>query len=166
MNQPSGRLRARSGAAIDIGNRQARPTNGVIERGAEVDRLLISAGLPVSDLGQAQGLQLFGTRIDGRLVGVVGVEIHGTAGLLRSLAVGKTQRAKGYGRGLVVCAEQWARQQGVKALYLLTIDAAAFFTRLGYQEIARSEAPAAIIRTAQFAGLCPSSAHCMRKPLT
>jgi amino-acid N-acetyltransferase len=54
----------------------------------------------------------------------------------------------------------------VKALYLLTIDAAAFFSRLGYQEIARSEAPAAITGTAQFAGLCPSSAHCMRKPLT
>lgn len=137
----------------------------VVGHGNEVDRLLRSAGLPVSDLSKAQGLRLFGVRIDRRLVGVVGVELHGTAGLLRSLAVDERQRTKGYGRDLVARAERWALQQGVKTLYLLTTDAAGFFGRLGYQAMPRSEAPAAIAGTAQFAGLCPSSAHCMRKPL-
>lgn len=131
----------------------------------EVEALLTDTGLPVSDLQDSRSLYLFGLRLDGRLVGVVGIEVYGAVGLLRSLAVAEAHRSAGHGRALVAHAETWASEQGVKTLYLLTTTAAAFFARLGYEAIPRSEAPAAIAATSQFAGLCPSSSTFMRKVL-
>lgn len=66
---------------------------------------------------------------------------------------------------LVSNAETWAAAQGVKTLYLLTTTAVAFFVRLGYEVISRSEAPLAIAATGQFAALCPASSTFMRKVL-
>lgn len=129
----------------------------------EVEALLAAANLPVSDLREARGLRLFGARKNGRLIGVVGVEVYGAVGLLRSLAVADAHRAAGYGRALACHAEAWAFQQGVKALYLLTATAAGFFAELGYQAIPRSEAPPVIAATSQFVSLCPASAIFMRK---
>lgn len=133
---------------------------------SEVEALLEAAALPIADLRTAPGLHLFGVRADLRLVGVVGVEVHGAVGLLRSLAVGEKYRGEGRGRALVSHAESWAFRRGVEALYLLTTAAADFFARLGYAAISRSEAPAAIAGTSQFADLCPVSAVFMRKALT
>jgi len=136
-----------------------------IQVDTEVEALLTRAGLPVSDLRETRGLNLFGVRLNERLIGVVGVEVHGVAGLLRSLTVAETHRNSGYGQALASHAEAWASQQGVKTLYLLTTAAAGFFARLGYEAIPRSEAPAAIAATSQFAGLCPASSTFMRKVL-
>jgi len=133
--------------------------------GADVEALLVSAGLPVSDLGQAAGVDLFGVRDASRLVGVIGIEAYGSAGLLRSLAVEEAHRKCGLGRTLVEHAESWASRRGVKQLYLLTTSAAAFFSRLGYEAMPRSEAPLAVAGTTQFAGLCPASSIAMRKVL-
>jgi amino-acid N-acetyltransferase len=79
--------------------------------------------------------------------------------------VADNHRGGGHGKALVSHAEAWASQHGVEALYLLTTTAAEFFARLGYVAIPRSEAPAAIAATAQFASLCPSSSTFMRKVL-
>lgn len=132
---------------------------------AEVEGLLSSSGLPVSDLGENSQLHLFGARFDGKLVGVAGIEVYATAGLLRSLAVQAAFRKEGYGRALVTHAETWASQLGVKELYLLTTTAAGFFARLGYEGVSRSTAPKAIAQTTQFSALCPSSSTFMRKRL-
>ncbi len=131
----------------------------------EVEALLAGAGLPVSDIAGTEHLQLFGMRSGPALVGVVGVEVYGQTGLLRSLAVAESHRAKGCGRALVRHAEAWASRRGVRALYLLTTTASRYFARHGYLELDRSEAPAAIATTTQFAGLCPASAVLMRKVL-
>ena len=48
--------------------------------------LLKDSGLPVSDLAESRPV-LFGARNAAGLLGVVGVEVHGESGLLRSLAV-------------------------------------------------------------------------------
>lgn len=133
---------------------------------ADVEALLTGAGLPVSDVHEVHGLNLFGVRLNESLIGVVGVEVHGAAGLLRSLAVAEAHRGGGYGQALVSHAEAWASQRGVKALYLLTTSAAAFFARMGYEAIPRAEAPEVIAATSQFSALCPSSATFMRKVLT
>lgn len=137
-----------------------------ISLSAEVEALLIEAGLPVSDLPGSRSLNLLGAREGGRLVAVVGIEVYGEVGLLRSLAVAPGRRNTGLGQGLVASAETWAAEQGVKTLFLLTTTAAEFFARLGYEVIARSEAPAAIAATAQFADLCPASSTLMRKGLS
>lgn len=130
----------------------------------EVETILTEARLPVADLADG-GVSLFGVRDDGRLVAVVGVERYGEVGLLRSLAVVPARRAAGLGAALVACAERWAVERGVKALYLLTTTAAGFFAGRGYAAVPRSAAPAAIAATALFAGLCPASSTFMRKRL-
>lgn len=132
---------------------------------AEVESLLTTAQLPVSDLGSSHSLNLLGIRHGTRLVGVVGVEVYGSVGMLRSLAVEPAHRSSGMGVGLVSDAETWAAEQGIETLYLLTTTAARFFARLGYEAVARSEAPAAIATTAQFSDLCPASSTFMRKSL-
>lgn len=61
--------------------------------------------------------------------------------------------------------EARARTSGITELWLLTNDAERFFLRHGYAFAERGEAPAAIVTTEEFAGLCPASAHLMRKRL-
>lgn len=133
---------------------------------SDVEALLTEAQLPVADLAGSRSLTLFGIRDGGRLLGVVGVEVYGSVGLLRSLAVEPTHRHSGLGVSLVSNAEAWAAEQEVEALYLLTTTAAQFFARRGYEAVSRSEAPAAIAATAQFSNLCPASSAFMRKVLT
>ena len=136
-----------------------------ISLNTEVEALLIEAQLPVADLASSRSLNLLGYRDCGRLVGVVGVEIYGSVGMLRSLAVEPAHRNAGLGAALVSIAETWAAEQGVETLYLLTTTAAKFFARRGYEAVPRSEAPAAIAATAQFSELCPASSTFMRKVL-
>ncbi len=129
-----------------------------------IGRLLAEARLDASDLASA-GVRLWVHGAPGAPQAVVGLELHGTSGLLRSLAVAPAQRGAGLGRGLTATAERAAAAAGVDTLYLLTTTAAEFFTRRGYQRIDRAQVPAAIRATAQFASLCPSTAVVMRKPL-
>ena len=131
---------------------------------AEVEARLSGSGLPVSDMGE-HSVHLFGARQNGKIIGVVGLEVYATVGLLRSLAVATAFREDGYGRALVTHAEIRASQLGGKELYLLTTTAAGFFARLGYEVVSRSDAPKDIAQTTQFARLCPSSSAFMRKKL-
>ena len=136
-----------------------------ISLNAEVEALLSEAKLPIADLASSRSLSLLGIRDGGRLVGLVGVEVHGNVGMLRSLAVEPEHRNSGLGVSLVSDAETWAAEREVETLYLLTTTAAQFFARLGYEAVPRFEAPAAIAATAQFSGLCPASSTFMRKVL-
>ena len=136
-----------------------------ISTNTEVEVLLTEAQLPVADLANSRSLNLLGMRDSGRLVGVVGIEVYGSVGLFRSLAVAPAHRNSGLGGSLVSNAEAWAAKQGVKTLYLLTTTAASFFARRGYEAVPRPEAPVAIAATAQFSDLCPASSTFMRKVL-
>lgn len=137
----------------------------LINLDAEVETLLLQAGLPVSDLSGKASLNLLGTRQDGQLLAVVGIEACGTKGLLRSLAVAPASRGTGLGQRLVADAERWAATRGITTLYLLTTTAEAFFVRLGYKTISRDQAPTSIAATAEFRELCPAASAFMRKVL-
>lgn len=137
----------------------------LIDLDAEVEALLLEAGLPVSDLSRKPNVSLLGARADGQLLGIVGIEAYGAEGLLRSLVVTPAFRGAGLGLHLVVAAEAWAAARGITALYLLTTAADEFFSRLGYETIAREQAPASIAATVEFRELCPSSSVFMRKAL-
>jgi len=145
-----------AGAYIDVAERE----------GAEFELAVAAdAQLPGSDLSDNPYLNLLSIRESGRVVGVVGVEVYGNVGMLRSLAVEPGSRKSGLGVSLVSGAEALAAARGVETLFLLTTTAARFFARLDYEAIARSEAPAAISATAQFSDLCPASSTFMRKIL-
>ncbi len=131
-----------------------------------VAALLETAGLPTHDLNAAMLAHFFVCGDPAAPAGVVGIELFGSAALLRSLAVRESERGRGTGHALVATAESYARETGVSSLYLLTETAATFFSNLGYAALARDNAPPAIRGTAQFAGLCPDSAHFMHKALS
>ena len=69
------------------------------------------------------------------------------------------------GSALIEHAEQYAASRSVRSIYLLTTTAEAFFKRLGYERIERSQAPPSIERTREFASLCPTSSAFMVKSL-
>jgi amino-acid N-acetyltransferase len=137
--------------------------------GASLDRveaLLTANGLPHGDIRTAPA-EFFIARSnsDPGVVGVGGVEQYGADGLLRSIAVAEPYRGKGYGTALCAELERYARGSGVERLYLLTTTAAAFFRQRGYETVPRSDAPASVRSTTEFAELCPASATCMRRDL-
>ena len=130
---------------------------------AAVKTLLGEAQLPVSDLTEKH-LQTFLWRgKHGHLLAVVGLELYAPVGLLRSLAVTANSRNQGIGSALLADGERYARDHGVKELYLLTTTAEKFFAKAGYEKIKRDDAPPAIRKTQEYSALCPASSALMRK---
>ena len=98
-------------------------------------------------------------------MGYGGIENYGKAALLRSVVVLPDCRGKGVGDEMTLLLLAHARRSGIRALYLLTTSAAAFFARNGFVRIERAEAPPEIIGTRQAASLCPASATLMKLEL-
>ena len=130
-----------------------------------VEALLETNDFPSRDV-RAKPECFFVAETETGVVGVGGVEVRGSDGLLRSVVVREASRGEGYGQVLCAALEDRARAAGVETLYLLTTTAATFFRRNGYEAIPREEAPPAIRETTQFADRCPDSAVCMKKPLS
>ena len=126
---------------------------------------LSSAGLPNEDLTAKHLSDFLIAEIDGVPVGIIGLEKTGSVGLLRSLVVDPGARSGGVGAHLVSGLEGLARKHGVIELWLLTIDADRYFTKLRYEQRGRSEAPDEIQRTQEFSSLCPGDAVLMSKQL-
>lgn len=125
--------------------------------------LLRGAGLPVEDLSSERVALIAGK--DEIIQGVIGLEVYGDVGLLRSLVVSSDARGAGIGPALVTALETVCLTEGVGELWLLTIDADVFFAKLGYMTKDRSDAPDAIRSTDEFSALCPGDAVLMCKNL-
>ncbi|HET7841704.1 MAG TPA: arsenic resistance N-acetyltransferase ArsN2 [Terriglobia bacterium] len=131
---------------------------------AELRHLLIENNLPTADFEETS-VRFYVARAADALLGMVGLECHGEAALLRSLAVAKPARGRGIGTALVRYAERAASTQNVRTVYLLTTTAERFFADLGYRNLPRGDAPASIASTAEFSSLCPTSSAFMGKSL-
>lgn len=131
---------------------------------ARVIEELSKAGLPVADISDK--VTLFGL-FDGKntLAAIAGIEIYGDCGLLRSVCVPASMQGRGFGKQVVNELERYGRGASIRSLYLLTTTASDFFLKAGYHLADRSTAPQAIQQTAEFAGLCPSTAAFMCKNL-
>ena len=128
---------------------------------AAVRALLAAAGLPDDDVSEA-GLEGFVVAVRGeRIVGAAGLELHGDAGLLRSVAVAGDERGAGLGSALAADRIACARSRRLAQVHLLTTDAARFFARLGFVAQPRDAAPPAVQRSSQFAGSCCAGATAM-----
>ncbi|MBT8101400.1 MAG: GNAT family N-acetyltransferase [Gammaproteobacteria bacterium] len=125
--------------------------------------LLRAADLPTEDL-TASHLALVAEGEAG-VLGVIGLERCRDVGLLRSLVVSPLARGRGLGRSLEVALESTARERGVRELWLLTIDADAFFSSLNFRIRQRDTAPEAIRGSAEFLTLCPGDAVLMSKEI-
>jgi amino-acid N-acetyltransferase len=124
--------------------------------------LVADAGLPLAGL---PACVLAGTAVvaveDGRLIGTAATERHGTAALLRSLAVDPGARGRGLGRALVDRALADASDAGAHEAWLLTETAEGWFAARGWQVVDRAAAPPAIAASVEFASACPTTAVAM-----
>ena len=122
------------------------------------EQALTRAGLP-------EWIRCFWVAEDqGAIVGVAGLEIYGTAALLRSVAVDQAWRGTGLGRLLTEHALDDAKSAGAGDVYLLTTTAEHYFPRIGFACVARESVPDALLASEEFRGACPASAVVMRCP--
>ena len=126
--------------------------------------LLETAGLPLG------GVQEWFDRFvvaehGGAIIGVAGLEVYGTDGLLRSVAVSDDWRGRGLGGALTEEILSRSAREGISAIYLLTETAEGFFPRYGFRRIGREEASEEVRASAEFRDLCPASAAVMFRPL-
>lgn len=127
--------------------------------------LLQAANLPLA--GVLRTLAGFYVAEDrGRILGAVGLELHGTDGLLRSAVVDPAARGTGLGHALVGRLLGDARERGLEAVYLLTTTAERWFPRFGFSRIERDDVPDQVRASVEFREACPASAVVMRAKLS
>jgi amino-acid N-acetyltransferase len=130
-----------------------------------VVELLEASGLPTA--GLPPGLSDFYVAEHGRrLVGAIGLEPYGRAGLLRSAVVDPAFRGSGIGEALVRRVLDHARERGVAEIFLLTTTAERYFPRFGFAQIARDGVPRGVRDSVEFREACPASAVAMRANLS
>jgi amino-acid N-acetyltransferase len=124
--------------------------------------LLRRSDLPENDVAERWGHYFVVREDDGRVVGVAGLEVHGDDGLLRSVAVERDYRRQGLGASLVEAALERAARLELRSVYLLTTDARDYFSRHGFTECPREEAPAGVRASWEYTTGCPSTAVLMK----
>jgi amino-acid N-acetyltransferase len=130
----------------------------------EIKALLAQCQLPTDDI--SPHLQNFiEARLSGKLVGVIGLEICGKSGLLRSLAVDPAFRGHGIARTLHTQIYARAKLSQLQDLYLLTNTASEYARRLGFGIIDKNSVPNLIQSSQEFQILCPNTSICMMKAL-
>ena len=136
---------------------------------AQLDQLAELLGretLPVSDLYSASWFALCGIEDQGDVIAAGGLEQCGQAILLRSVVVAPKFRGKGMGQLIVANLHTRARLAGYRNIFLMTLDAEAWFEKnFDYQVMDRADVPADIGASSQFTHTCPGSASLMRVSL-
>lgn len=125
-----------------------------------VRALLIECRLPIDGIPEELE-SLFVAEVDGRIVGVAGIELHGADGLMRSVAVSPDSRGRNLASRLCAEIERRAEFVGAQRLFLLTGTAESFFVKRGYRSVDRALAPPAIASSREFSAVCPASAVLM-----
>jgi amino-acid N-acetyltransferase len=108
---------------------------------------------------------LFVGYADSKIIGIAGVEVYGSVGLLRSVVIKEQFRRKGLGKALISGIVESAKLKGVKELYLLTTTAESYFAQMGFRKIKRCTAPAPIQNTDEFREMCSVTSILMRKKI-
>ncbi len=84
------------------------------------------------------------------VIGVVDLELLGTVGLLRCVAIHPAYRSAGLGKQLAAAVESFARSKGMHELCLLTTAAVPFFVGRGYRVDNRADAPGVVQTSSTF----------------
>jgi len=130
-----------------------------------IRRLLSECGLPTLHIHRH--LKSFMVAKAGKkTVGVIGVEVYGRVGLLRSLCVDQSYRGQGIARMLNAKILAYAHMRKIDRLYLFTWGAEKFVSKLGFHKIDKKRIPNSIRSTWQFRKLSPYPVICMMKKIT
>jgi len=147
----------KNGHCVELRTANARDLPAVLA-------LLGNAKLPTAGVAD-QPSQFIVAESEGRLVGVVGLEVYGDSALLRSAAVQEDWRSSGVGRVLVERALDVARARGLNDVFLLTTTAENYFPRFGFACVSRDSVAKGVQSSIEFQEACPASATVMRKSL-
>ncbi|MFT7619024.1 MAG: N-acetylglutamate synthase-like GNAT family acetyltransferase [Planctomycetota bacterium] len=114
---------------------------------------LVAAGLTAvaDEIGATRFLVV---KESGRIVGCGALQPAGTSALMRSLAIAPSFRGQGLGRTLVRELIDRALRQDLGSVFLLTVDHAEFFRRMGFRQTDRQNAPDQISETEYFRSPC------------
>ena len=130
----------------------------------KIKSLLYNASLPSVDI-EIHLPNFLVMETSAILIGTIGMEYYDDTALLRSLAVHKSFRKKGYGKELYKALKTKLEKLNINYVYLLTETAEGFFSKEGFQKIARQDVPSSIKQTQEYSSLCPEGAICMVKKL-
>jgi amino-acid N-acetyltransferase len=125
-----------------------------------ITTLLSKSDLPTEDLPDILSDFVIATA-GGQIIGVAGLEIFGSVGLLRSVAVDGTYKGRGIAGKMIGKILTVAKTSAVQQLYLITTTADKYFERYGFIAVSRDLVPSPIQETQQISNLCPSSAVVM-----
>jgi N-acetylglutamate synthase-like GNAT family acetyltransferase/2-polyprenyl-3-methyl-5-hydroxy-6-metoxy-1,4-benzoquinol methylase len=142
----------------------ARVESATAEDLPAVEQLLHQSNLPIAGLHEIMNSTLV-ARQNGNLVGVIGLERYGDAGLMRSFAVAKGWRGRGVGKNLGNALLQRAAADGLKKVYLLTNTIRELAAGHGFREIPREQVPAAVRESVEFRLNCCDTAVAMERRL-
>ncbi len=130
-----------------------------------IRRFLSECGLPTRYI--SRHLESFLVAKDAqKVVGVVGLEIYGRVGLLRSMCVAPAYRGRGIARMLNAMIMAYARMRKIVRFYLFTVSAEKFASKLGFHKLERKRIPRSIRSTWQFKAFKPYPVICMMKPIS
>ena len=129
-----------------------------------VTNLLAKSNLPREKIEEQFNNFLLLFDAQSNLLACAGLEIYGSEGLLRSVAVEKHQN-KGLGSLLVKRIEDQAKLQHLREIYLLTETAEDFFSKHRYRVISRDNVPHSIQNSFEYSSSCKISARVMKKSL-
>jgi amino-acid N-acetyltransferase len=122
--------------------------------------LLERCGLPQGGLTTSAALIVVAKEA-GAVLGCAALEVYGTTGLLRSVAVDPAHRSQALGRQLVERMLAHGKRFGLRKLYLLTETATGYFPRFGFHPVAREAVSPAIHASVEWTSACPVSAQAM-----
>lgn len=131
---------------------------------AELRELLVACGLPRMGFEDPR-LRLWGAFAGGELVGMAGLERHGSAGLLRSVATREAWRGRGVAAALVRAILEAAAVAGMTRLWLLTEGAEEYFRRWGFVTVPRAQGDPQLMASAEFQGGRCAAAVLMMRPV-
>jgi amino-acid N-acetyltransferase len=126
--------------------------------------LLQTAALPVEDI-KAGLSRFFVAEYEGKLIGVMGLEIYDGHGLLRSVAVDPNYRNRSIASTLLGTLLKYAADKEIRSVYLITTTAQRYFEGKGFTVLTRDLVPKSIQSSTEFSTLCPSTAAVMTRQL-
>jgi amino-acid N-acetyltransferase len=156
---PSSAAPAELETAVTITRASAEDLGGVLS-------LLESLLLPTAGVADHFDNFFVAKEKDGRLAGAIGLERHGTSGLLRSAAVAPGLQNSGVGSKLTRLLIDFARAEGLTELVLFTSTARDFFARFGFAPAHREDYRAVLKASAQWGDCsCRNATEFMRLDL-
>jgi amino-acid N-acetyltransferase len=124
--------------------------------------LALLSGAKLTSEGVAEHFHSFFVVDDGgRIVASAGLELHGDAALLRSLAVAADARGAGLGAAVLLRALDEARGRAA-AVYALTTTAETYLSRFGFERVLRTSLPPQLFASRELQDACPVSAAVMK----